>query len=57
MIDTRLHTLLTLMEAGSYTKAARVLSLTQPAVSHHILQLEQEYGAPVFYRSKRNSLN
>ena len=34
MIDTRLHTLLTLMEAGSYTKAARVLSLTQPAVSH-----------------------
>lgn len=53
MIDTRLHTLLTLMEAGSYTKAARVLSLTQPAVSHHIRQLEQEYGAPVFYRSTK----
>lgn len=56
MIDTRLHTLLTLMEAGSYTKAARVLSLTQPAVSHHIRQLEQEYGAPVF-TGARNSLN
>ena len=52
MIDTRLHTLLTLMEAGSYTKAARVLSLTQPAVSHHIRQLEQEYREVQILREK-----
>ncbi|MFR2842838.1 MAG: LysR family transcriptional regulator [Acutalibacteraceae bacterium] len=55
MIDTRLHTLLTLMEAGSYTKAARVLSLTQPAVSHHIRQLEQGMLARRFFTGARNS--
>lgn len=49
MIDTKLTTLLTLLEAGSYTKAAAILSLTQPAVSHHIRQLEDEYHIKIFY--------
>ena len=36
MIDAKLTTLLALIEAQSYTKAARMLSLTQPDVSQHI---------------------
>ena len=44
MLDNKTHTLLTLIHVGSYTKTAKVLSLTQPAVSHQVKQLEQEYG-------------
>ena len=52
MIDVKIKTLLTLDSLGSYTKAAEALSLTQPAVSHHISQLEQELGAPLFLRGR-----
>ena len=31
MLDPKIHTLLTLEELGSYTRAAQALSLTQPA--------------------------
>ena len=44
MLDPKIHTLLTLEELGSYTRAAQALSLTQPAVSHHVRMLEEEYG-------------
>lgn len=53
MIDTKVQTLLTLVTAGSYTKAAQILNLTQPAVSHHIRQLEQEFHIKIFYPSKK----
>ena len=36
----------------NFTKAADFLSLTQPAVSHHISQLEEEFGVPLFIRGK-----
>ena len=55
MIDTRLHTLLTLMEAGSYTKAARVLSLTQPLAT--ISGSLSRNTARRFFTGARNSLN
>lgn len=42
MIDIRLKTLLIVMEVQNFNKAAQVLSLTQPAVSHHIRSLEEE---------------
>ena len=51
MIDTRLCSLLKILETGSYTKAARALSLSQPAVSQHIRQLEENFGVKVFERS------
>lgn len=44
MIDTKIRTLLTLVNVGSYTRAAEELHLTQPAVSNHIRQLEKEFS-------------
>ena len=40
-------------ELGSYTRAAQALSLTQPAVSHHIRMLEEEYGIQIFVKGSR----
>ena len=48
-----IHTLLTLEELGSYTRAAQALSLTQPAVSHHVRMLEEEYGIQIFVKGSR----
>ena len=36
VFDMKVKTLLAVIEAGSYTKAAQKLNLTQPAVSHQI---------------------
>ena len=52
MIDPKIRTLLMVDAMGSYTKAAQALSLTQPAVSHHIKLLEQELGVTIFYKKK-----
>ena len=52
MIDSKLYTLLKVHETGSFTRAAEQLSLTQPAVSHHIKQLEGELGVKLFFRSE-----
>lgn len=46
-------TLLTLVNVGSYTRAAEELHLTQPAVSNHIRQLEKEFSIKFFIRIKR----
>lgn len=53
MIDTKMKTLLAVVQTGSYTKAAESLCLTQPAVSHHIKLLEQEYDIKIFYKDKK----
>lgn len=53
MFDQKARTLLTLVQEGSFTKAAQALSLTQPAVSHQIKQLEDEFGIQIFYRDRR----
>ena len=53
MTDTKLNTLLTLIEAQSYTKAAAILSLTQPAVSQHIRGLEKEYNIKIFLKGTK----
>jgi DNA-binding transcriptional LysR family regulator len=51
MVDVKLVTLLKVYETGNYTRAAEKLSLTQPAVSQHIKQLERELGVVVFDRT------
>jgi len=53
MVDTKILTLLTVVEQGSYTKAAQTLGLTQPAVSHHIRQLEEELRVKIFQKGRR----
>ncbi len=52
MLDTKLDTLLAVAETKNFTKAGELLSLTQPAVSHHISLLEQELGVRLFVRGK-----
>ena len=48
MVDNRLYSLLKVVELGSYTKAAEQLSLSQPAVSQHIRQLEESLNVKIF---------
>ncbi|MEG1805982.1 MAG: LysR family transcriptional regulator, partial [Clostridia bacterium] len=50
MIDSKLATLVTLCEVKNYTKTAEIMSLTQPAVSHQIQLLEDEYNIKIFNR-------
>ncbi len=50
MIDPKLYTLLAVVEFVSYTRAAEHLSLTQPAVTQHIKQLERELDVKIFNR-------
>lgn len=50
MLDTRLNSLLKVVDTGSYTQAAKALNLTQPAISQHIHSLEHELNIKVFNR-------
>lgn len=52
MLDVKLNTLLAVAENSNFTRAAQQLSLTQPAVSHHISLLEQELGTQLFVRCR-----
>lgn len=52
MIDIKIKTLLAVADLGSFTKAAKQLSLTQPAISHHISALEAELDKKIFVRGK-----
>lgn len=56
MIDPKLHSLIKVVETGSFTRAAEQLSLTQPAVSQHIRSLESELNVRIFER-KNNELH
>ena len=51
MLGAKMQTLLAVVECKNFTKAAQALSLTQPAVSHHISQLEEELGATLLVRA------
>lgn len=52
MLGNKAETLLAVVEYQNFTRAAEALSMTQPAVSHHIKLLEEEVGAPLFVRGK-----
>ena len=54
MLSVKMETLLCVAEHKNFTRAAEELSLTQPAVSHHIKELEQELGVKLFVRSNHN---
>ncbi|HVX36769.1 MAG TPA: LysR family transcriptional regulator [Hyphomicrobium sp.] len=50
---TQLRTLVAIVETGSFTKAAGVVNLTQPAVSLHIKRLEDQLMRKIFERDGR----
>ncbi|MCM1130613.1 MAG: LysR family transcriptional regulator [Roseburia sp.] len=54
MITQRLQTLLKVVKTKNYSKAAEELNLTQPAVSLHIKQLEQELDVKLFRRTNHS---
>ena len=55
ILDKKMRVFLATAEAGSFSRAARQLSLSQSVVSFHIKALEQELGVSLFRRQGRNS--
>ncbi|MBU6424410.1 MAG: LysR family transcriptional regulator [Chloroflexi bacterium] len=49
----RVHTFLQIAEAGSVTRAARALGVSQPALTERLRALEREMGADLFVRTRR----
>lgn len=49
----QLQVFATVVESGSFTRAAATLFLTQPAVTFQVRQLEKEIGKPLFVRDGR----
>ena len=52
MIDSKLDTLITLLEEKNYTNTAKRMFITQPAVTHHIKAIEKEYDIVLFSNPK-----
>lgn len=50
--DFRLKVFIAVSEEGSFTKAARRLGVSQPAVSQNISELEKNTGSQLFERTK-----
>lgn len=50
--DFRLRVFMAVAETGSFTKAARSIGISQPAVSQHISALEKEVGTSLIMRAK-----
>ena len=48
MLDFRIETFLEVCKDMNFTRTARRLNLTQPAVSQHIKWLEENYGTKLF---------
>ena len=53
MLDPKWNTFLVLCETMNYTRAARQLCLTQPAVTHQIQSLESHYGGRLCVYEKK----
>lgn len=53
MLDHRINTFICVCDNMSYTRAARELNMTQPAVSQHIRYLEELYGVRLLRYEKK----
>lgn len=53
MLLEQLKTFTEVAERKNFTKAGEALNLAQPTVSLHIRQLEEEFGTPLFIRSRK----
>ena len=56
LLDTKILSLLKVVETGNYTLAGRELNLTQPAISQHIRAMENEFGIRIFERVDKKLL-
>ena len=56
MMDPKLISFMRIVRNKSYTEAAKELNLTQPAISHQMRQLEEEYAARFFIYEGRKLL-
>jgi DNA-binding transcriptional LysR family regulator len=52
-LDSRLRVFAAIARQHSFSKAAKELSISQPAVSHHIADLENDLGVPLVNRSSK----
>jgi DNA-binding transcriptional LysR family regulator len=52
----QIETFLTVAREGSFSRAAKKLYRTQPAISQTVRKLEQELGEPLFDRSSREGI-
>ena len=50
--DFKLKVFMAIAETGSFTKAAKVLGVSQPAISQNISALEKELGATLICRAR-----
>ena len=53
MMDSKLTTFINVAKLRSYTRAAELLNLTQPAVTQHIKQLEEYYDVKLIKKKGR----
>src|SRR5689334_4735006 len=53
MIDRRLRYVMVVADEGSFTRAAHILHVSQPALSQQIKQLEEELGIQLLDRTGR----
>ena len=51
MFDYKYRALISVCETGSFNKAAKALSLTQPAISNQMKAIEKELHIRLFYRN------
>jgi DNA-binding transcriptional LysR family regulator len=52
--ETKIKCFLALADTLNFTETAKMLYMTQQAVSKHIARLEEDFGFPLFLRSKRS---
>ena len=57
MLDFRVETFLAVCRHMNFTRAARELSITQPAVSHHIRYLDKTTPRLIQFHTLKNAAN
>jgi DNA-binding transcriptional LysR family regulator len=56
MLDARLNHVVAAAQQGSFTAAARVVGVTQSAITKSIAELERQLGYLIFHRTSRGAL-
>jgi hypothetical protein len=55
MIDPRLRYLIAIDREGSFSSAAKALSVTQSAVTKYVAEIEKQIGYTLFYRGRHGA--